>query len=80
MKTTDNICIERFWGSAKVERICLNKYDTIQKLKDDIRDYMEFYNHRRFHETLDYKKPMIVYHDDLKSSNKNYKILHQIVA
>jgi len=79
-RATDNICIERFWRSAKVERIYLNEYDTIQELKDDIRDYMEFYNHRRFHETLDYKKPMIVYHDDLKSNNKNYKILHQIVA
>ena len=79
-RATDNICIERFWRSAKVERIYLNEYDTIQELKDDIRDYMEFYNHRRFHETLDYKKPMIVYHNDLKSNNKNYKILHQIVA
>ena len=55
MKTTDNICIERFWGSAKVERIYLNKYDIIQELKDDVRDYMGFYNNRRFNETLEHK-------------------------
>ena len=46
------------------------RYDTIQELKNDIKDYMEFYNYKRFCETLDYEKP-----DD-----KNYKTLHQIVA
>jgi putative transposase len=67
-RATDNICIERFWRSAKVERIYLDEYDTIQALKDDIRDYMEFYNYRRFHETLEYKKPMNVYFKSLKSN------------
>jgi len=28
-RATDNICIERFWRSAKVERIYLNEYKTI---------------------------------------------------
>ncbi len=79
-RATDNICIERFWRSAKVERIYLNEYNTIQELKDDVRDYMEFYNYKRFHETLNYKKPMNVYYEDLESNHKNYKTLHQIVA
>ena len=43
----------------------------IQELKDDVKDYIEFYNHKRFHETLDCKKT-----NDLKSNNKNYKISH----
>jgi hypothetical protein len=30
-------------------------------LQKDVDDYIEFYNHRRFHETLAYKKPMKVY-------------------
>jgi putative transposase len=67
-RATDNICIERFWRSAKVERIYLNEYNTIQALKDDVRDYIEFYNHKRFHETLEYKKPMSVYFESLKSN------------
>ena len=79
-RATDNICIERFWRSAKVERIYLNEYDTIQELKDDVRDYMEFYNYKRFHETLEYKKPMSVYREDLEVNSKNYKTLQQIVA
>jgi len=31
-------------------------------LKDDVKEYIEFYNNKRFHETLDYKKPMNVYY------------------
>jgi putative transposase len=71
-RATDNICIERFWRSAKVERIYLNEYNSIKELKDDVRDYMEFYNYRRFHETLKYKKPMDVYHNSLTINNENY--------
>lgn len=64
-RATDNICIERFWRSAKCERIYLNEYATIAELKDDVNDYIEFYNHKRFHETLDYKKPMDVYQESI---------------
>jgi len=79
-RATDNICIERFWRSAKVERIYLNQYNTIKELKEDIIDYMQFYNYRRFHETLDYKKPMNVYFESLKINNENYTIEEKSVA
>ena len=71
-RATDNICIERFWRSAKVERIYLNAYQNIGELITDVDDYIEFYNHRRFHETLDYKKPMDVYQESIKL-NQNKK-------
>ena len=71
-RATDNICIERFWRSAKVERIYLNEYNSIKELKDDIGDYMEFYNYRRFHETLEYKKPMDTYRNSLATNSDNY--------
>ena len=67
-----NICIERFWRSAKVERIYLNEYSTIKELNADVKDYISFYNHKRFHQTLKYKKPMSFYYDSLKINNKNY--------
>ncbi len=73
-RATDNICIERFWRSAKVERIYLNQYNTIKELKEDVADYMNFYNHRRFHETLSYKKPMKVYFDSLQINDENYTV------
>ena len=67
-RATDNICIERFWRSAKCERIYLNEYETIKDLQEDVSDYIEFYNHQRFHETLKYKKPMNVYQEGIKAN------------
>jgi len=71
-RATDNIAIERFWRSAKVERIYLNQYNTMKELKEDMIDYMDFYNHKRFHETLDYKKPMNVYFESLQINDEKY--------
>ena len=79
-RATDNICIERFWRSAKVEKIYLNEQDKVSILRSDVKDYMEFYNYRRFHETLKYKKPMNVYLDSLKTNNENYNKSNESVA
>jgi len=79
-RATDNICIERFWRSAKVEKIYLNEYERVSVLKSDVKDYIEFYNHRRFHETLKYKKPMNVYYDSLKINEKSYTKSSENVA
>jgi putative transposase len=35
-RATDNICIERFWRSAKCERIYLNEYSSINALQKDV--------------------------------------------
>ncbi len=72
-RATDNICIERFWRSAKCERIYLNEYQSIGKLIMDVDDYIEFYNYRRFHQILDYKKPMDVYQESIKLNQQKAK-------
>ena len=79
-RSTDNICIERFWRSAKVEKIYLNEYTKVSKLKEDVKEYINFYNHKRFHETLNYQKPMKVYYESLKINNKEYNDLTKSVA
>ena len=79
-RATDNICIERFWRSAKVEKIYLNEYFKVSDLKNDVSDYMQFYNYKRFHETLNYKKPMNVYWDSIKINDKNHTKLDENVA
>jgi len=50
----------------------LNEYQTISELTTDVDDYIDFYNHRRFHQTLDYKKPMNAYQESIKL-NQNKK-------
>ncbi len=72
-RATDNICIERFWQSAKCERIYLNEYHSISELITDVGDYIEFYNYRRFHQTLEYKKPMDVYQESIKLNQEKAK-------
>ena len=69
-RATDNIAIERFWRSAKYEDIYLRSYKTMKELKLGIKEYMDFYNYNRFHQSLAYKKPMEVY---LKSKNEPCK-------
>ena len=60
-RATDNIAIERFWRSVKYENIHLSEYKSIRELKEGVAEYIEFYNNRRFHQSLGYKKPMEVY-------------------
>ncbi|HAT9256373.1 TPA: IS3 family transposase [Legionella pneumophila subsp. pneumophila] len=60
-RATDNIAIERFWRSAKYENIYIQEYKTIRELKNGVNEYIVFYNYKRFHQSLKYKKPMDVY-------------------
>jgi len=79
-RATDNIAIERFWRSAKCEMIYLNEYLEIKDLKNDIKEYIEFYNNKRFHQSLDYKKPMGVYYASLEKHSENYSNLEEKAA
>ncbi|WP_408011265.1 IS3 family transposase [Pseudalkalibacillus sp. A8] len=54
----DNACIEGFFGALKSEKYHLNRYETFTELKEDIDDYMYFYNHERFQENLNNLTPM----------------------
>ena len=67
-RATDNICIERFWRSAKCERLYLNEYKSLTDLSDDVDNYIQFYNYKRFHQTLEYKKPMDVYRKSIATN------------
>lgn len=66
----DNIYIERFWRSFKREEFYLNEYLSVKELKKAISAYMEFYNQRRWHQSLEYKTPAEVYF----SGNNNQQV------
>jgi putative transposase len=57
----DNIYIERFWRSFKQEEFYLNDYMNIAELRKAIHAYIEFYNHERWHQSLNYKRPADLY-------------------
>ena len=60
-RCTDNVYIERFWRSFKREEFYLNEYKSVRVLKKAIGAYIEFYNQRRWHQSLNYKTPAEVY-------------------
>jgi putative transposase len=57
----DNVYIERFWRSFKREEFYLNEYGSVKELSKAIEAYIEFYNRRRWHQSLGYKTPAAVY-------------------
>jgi putative transposase len=54
----DNSPTESLWGSLKVGRLYGCRFETTRAAKDEIIDWMAFYNHRRLHSTLGYVSPM----------------------
>ena len=68
-RATDNICIERFWRTIKYEEIYLNEYKNIKALNRAIEKYMNLYNSKRLHSTLEYKTPNEVYYQAVNNSN-----------
>ena len=57
----DNIFIERFWRNLKYEKIYIEPSEDGLELFAKVKSYMEFYNIRRPHQSLGYKRPENVY-------------------
>lgn len=53
----DNVFIERFWRNIKYEKIYLEPSEDGVELYGKIKWYMDFYNIRRPHQSLNYDKP-----------------------
>ncbi len=56
-RAIDNIFTERLWRSIKYEEVYLNEYDTPRQARERIRDWFNFYNTKRPHQSLDHKTP-----------------------
>jgi putative transposase len=57
----DNIFTERLWRTIKYEEVYLKDYETIQEARSSIKAYIQYYNHERPHQALDYQTPYQVY-------------------
>jgi len=54
----DNACSETLFGSLKVERLHGQKFETRRQAKDEVIDWLLWYNRSRLHSTLAYVSPM----------------------
>lgn len=57
----DNIFTERLWRTVKYENVFLKSYQNIQEAEAGLTAYFQFYNHKRKHQSLDYRTPASVY-------------------
>ena len=60
-RALDNIFIERFWRTLKYEEVYLKEYETVRDLYSSLKEYFEFYNNERLHQSLGYLTPREVY-------------------
>lgn len=60
-RALDNIFVERLWRSVKYENVYLKGYETIPDAAEGLKEYFNFYNMQRHHQSLDYKTPWLVY-------------------
>lgn len=64
----DNVFVERLWRSIKYEEVYLHAYDSVHAAKKGIGTYLDFYNRRRPHQSLDGLPPDAVYYGGLTQS------------
>lgn len=68
-RAIDNVFTERLWRSLKYENIYLKGYQTMREAESGIAEYFDFYNTKRFHESLDYRTPQQVHTGEYKAKD-----------
>ncbi len=60
-RALDNIFTERLWRTVKYEEVYLHDYTSPREARHQLSNYFEFYNHKRLHQSLDYRTPAEMY-------------------
>jgi putative transposase len=60
-RALDNIFVERLWRSVKYEEVYLKDYRGVEEAIEGLRQYFQFYNRERLHQSLNYQTPSAVY-------------------
>jgi len=53
----DKIMVERLWRSVKYENVYLSDCQSTKECRSGLREYFEFYNNKRLHQSLGYITP-----------------------
>ena len=61
----DNVFVERLWRSVKYEEVYLRAYDSVGEARASIGRYLDFFNRKRPHSSLDARTPDRAYFDHL---------------
>jgi putative transposase len=63
----DNVFVERLWRTVKYEEVYLWRHETVPALQAGLTKYFPFYNHERWHQSLENQTPAEVYGKGVKS-------------
>ena len=66
----DNVFVERLWRSIKYEEVYLRAYESVSHARQSIATYIDFYNARRPHSSLDKATPDEFYFATLPAIKK----------
>jgi putative transposase len=61
-RATDNVFTERLWRTIKYEEVYLKEYASPKEARRSLAEYLDFYNYRRRHQSLDYETPAAIYY------------------
>jgi putative transposase len=61
----DNVFVERLWRSVKYEEVYLRAYDSVSQARASLGRYLDFYNRKRPHSSLDARTPDHAYFNHL---------------
>jgi len=60
----DNIPIERFWRTLKHENVFLKAYESVDEVRNGIKEFIDLYNEERLHSSIGYTYPGAVYRSE----------------
>ena len=61
----DNVFVERIWRSVKYEEVYLRAYDSVAQARRWLGRYLDIYNRKRPHSSLDARTPDHAYFNHL---------------
>lgn len=67
-RALDNVFVERLWRSVKYEEVYLKDYQNVRVAKDGLRNYFQFYNAERPHQSLGNETPSEVYYKEFSNT------------
>jgi putative transposase len=62
-RALDNVFIERLWRSLKYEKVYPECFENVSEAHMGLKDYFDFYNEKRLHQSLGYSTPLKIYYE-----------------
>ena len=69
----DNIFVERLRRTVKYEEVYLKAYANGLEARNELREYLRFYNDRRLHQALGYRTPAEVFYGEVVEEDEDLK-------